>query len=276
MRKYVFDIEDLQHAAPFFQTQFGTYMGNKFIKWFCIDKINEVYKNSCHLKGPEFTSSLLKDPLIDIQYIIHNREALDHVPEGAFITVSNHPVGSIDGLILIDIFASMRSDFKVMVNGVLSRINAMDDHFISVQPNSEQQGANMKNINGLRESYRHLLGGHPVGFFPAGAISSYHKETRKICDLPWAQSVVRLIKKTKVPVYPVFFDFHNSMFFYWLSSISWKIRSLRIPAEVFNKRGQVLNVYIGEPIFPQTILDITEDKQLASFLWRKTYESKKG
>lgn len=275
MRKTVADIEDLQRAAPFFRNRFGTSVGKKLMKWFCIDKINRVYGNSCHLRGHEFTSSILKDPLIDIRYRVNNREILDGLPQGAFVTVSNHPVGSIDGIILIDLFASLRSDFKVMVNGILARIEAMEENFIAVQPDSKHQGANMKNVNGLREAFRRILDGHPMGFFPAGAISSYHKDIKKVCDLPWVQSVVKLIRKTKVPVYPVYFDFYNSRFFYWLSSIGWQIRSLRIPAEVFNKRGKILDVYIGEPISPQIIREIKDDEQLADFLWRKTYESKK-
>ncbi|NDV84321.1 lysophospholipid acyltransferase family protein [Bacteroides sp. 51] len=276
MRKTLVDIEELQQAEPFFRSRFGTYAAKKLMKWVCMNKVNQVYSHSCHLSGAEFTSSLLKDPLIDIRYEIHNREILNDLPEDAFITVSNHPVGSIDGVILIDIFAALRSDFKVMVNGVLARIEAMEEHFISVQPDSNHQGANMKNVNGLRDAFRRIYEGHPMGFFPAGAISSYHKDIKAICDLPWVQSVMRLIRKTKVPVYPVFFDFYNSRFFYWLSSISWKIRSLRIPAEIFNKRGQVLDVYIGEPISPQTIQRIEDDEQLADFLLKKTYEAKKS
>lgn len=276
MRNTLVTIEELQRAEPFFRSRFGTYMGKKLMKWLCIDKINQVYGHSCHLRGAEFTSSLLKDPLIDIQYKIHNREILNDLPESAFITVSNHPVGSIDGVILIDIFASLRADFKVMVNGVLARVEAMGDHFISVQPDSTRQGANMKNVNGLRDAYRRISEGHPMGFFPAGAISSYHKDIKAIYDLPWAQSVMRLIRKTNVPVYPVFFDFYNSRFFYWLSSVGWQIRSLRIPAEVFNKRGQIFDVYIGEPISPQTIQGIEGDELLADFLWKRTNEAKKG
>ena len=87
-----------------------------------------------------------------------------------------------------------------------------------------------------------------MGFFPAGGISMYTKKTKKIQDLPWTHSVIRLIRKAKVPVYPVYFDFLNSRFFYWLGRIDWRIRTLRIPAEAFNKRGRTVDVYIGEPV----------------------------
>lgn len=94
-------------------------------------------------------------------------------------------------------------------------------------------------------------------------------------DLTWAHSVIRLIRKGKAPVYPVYFDFQNSSFFYWLGKISWQLRTLRIPAEVFNKRGRTVDVYIGEPISVDQIASFTDDEDLANYLYNCTYNVKK-
>ena len=120
-----------------------------------------------------------------------------------------------------------------------------------------------------------LKEGHPMGFFPAGAISFYNKDDKEIHDLPWTHSVIRLIRKANVPVYPVYFDFLNSRFFYWLGSISWKIRTLRIPAEAFNKRGKTVDVYVGKPISPEEMKNFADDTALAEFLFNRTYAAKK-
>lgn len=271
MKKTVLDIYDLQEMVPLFRTRFGTFLGKLLIKYLCVEKINELHGDHSDLRGADFTSAILEDERVNIRYTIHNEEILNHLPEGAFIVISNHPVGSIDGVIMIDIFARRRSDFKVMVNGVLTKIGALDENFIPVKPDSERQGANLKNVNGIRSSFERLRGGHPMGFFPSGAISSYNPVKGIICDIPWSHNVIRLIRKAKVPVYPVFFDFYNSKFFYWLSKINWKVRMLRIPAEVFNKRGKVLNVYVREPIPADRITAITDDEQLAEFLYNRTY-----
>lgn len=275
MKASVLDIHDLQEAAPFFRSKFGTCLGKMLIKWLSIDKVNRVHANNCHETGAAFTTLLLKDPLIDVKYNVHNAEILDTLPEGAFVTVSNHPIGSLDGIMLIDIFASRRPDFKVMVNGILTKISAMDENFISVKPDSKKLGANMRNINGVRLSLERLHNGHPMGFFPAGGISMYNKETKKIQDLPWTHSVIRLIRKSNVPVYPVYFDFLNSKFFYWLGRIDWRIRTMRIPTEAFNKRGRTVDIYIGEPITPEEIRKFDDDTLLAEFLYKKTYGAKK-
>lgn len=275
MKETVLDIHDLQAISPFFNSAFGVFLGKCLLKWLSIDKVNQAHKNHCHLRGAAFTSALLGDPLIQVKYKLHNADNLEQLPQGAFITVSNHPVGSLDGIILIDIMASRRPDFKVMVNGLLEKIGAMSDNFIPVQPDTEHQGkGNQANINGVRLSSQHLRDGHPIGFFPAGAMSFYNKEKKQVRDLSWSRGVIRLIRKVNVPVYPVYFDFQNSYFFYWLGNISWKIRTLRVPAEVFNKQNRTLDVYIGSPVSPEEIQAFPDDAQLADFLYARTYESK--
>lgn len=179
MKKTVIDIYDLQEMAPFFKSRFGTFLGKLVIKIFGIGSVNKVHENNSHLRGSEFTSAILADPIIDLKYKVHNESILDTLPEGAFATVSNHPIGSLDGIILIDIFARRRPDFKVMVNGVLTNIGAMEDNFISVVPDSNRQGANPANVNGVRLSLQRMKEGHPMGFFPAGSISFYNKEEKK-------------------------------------------------------------------------------------------------
>jgi putative hemolysin len=172
---------------------------------------------------------------------------------------------------LIDIFAKRRADFCVMVNGVLMKIGALADNFISVTPRTDSESAaNPANVNGIRVAFSKLKAGHPIGFFPAGAMS-FANAAKQIRDLPWTHSIIRLIRKANVPVYPVYFDCRNSPFFYWLGKINWKIRILRVPTEAFNKQGQTLDVYIGNPITAQTILQFADDNALAGFLYESTY-----
>lgn len=276
MKKTVLDIYDLQKMHPIFKNRLVTCITKGVLNGLSVDKVNRIHANHCHLRGAAFTSAMLSDPLMDVKYRIHHRERLDSLPEGAFITVSNHPIGSLDGIILIDIFASYRKDFRVMVNGLLEKIGAMGDNFISVRPKTDDKNSgNPSNVNGVRASLGWLKEGHPMGFFPAGAMSFKNKKNQ-VRDLPWTHSVIRLIRKANVPVYPVYFDCRNTNFFYWLGKISWKIRTLRVPAEAFNKRGKILDVYIGEPIYAEVIRQYMDDNELAEFLYTATYGSKEG
>jgi putative hemolysin len=275
MKQTVLEIEEIQQKAPFFKTRPGAWLLKKVFRWMDMDKVNRIHANHCQLRGAAFTSAILSDPLMDVRYEVHNREILQHLPEGAFITVSNHPIGSLDGIILIDIFASIRPDFRVMVNEILAHISAMEDNFISVIPKTgDNRESNSQNVNGVRLSLSRLRDGHPVGFFPAGAMSFYDKKQKKVCDLPWIHSVIRLIRKAGVPVYPVYFDCLNSRLFYRLGRISWKLRILRVAKEAFNKKGRTIHVYIGNPIPPEKISTFTDDIELANFLYESNCNSK--
>ena len=260
---------------PFFRTRLGAYILKKIFHWIDIDKVNQIHANHYNLRGSAFTSAMLCDPLMNVRYEIHNKEILEQLPEGAFITVSNHPIGSLDGIILIDIFASIRPDFRVMVNEMLSNISAMGDNFISVIPKTgSDQVGNNRNTNGIRLSLSQIRDGHPIGFFPAGAMSFYNKKHKEVRDLPWTHSIIRLIRKANVPVFPVYFDCQNSKTFYRLGRISWKLRSVFVAKEAFNKKGKTLHVYIGKPIPPENIKTFTDDNALADFLYKTTYNIK--
>jgi putative hemolysin len=130
------------------------------------------------------------------------------------------------------------------------------------------------NINGVRATLGWLKAGHPMGFFPAGSMSFLTKK-KEVRDRPWTHNVIRLIRKAHVPVYPVFFDCQNSRLFYRLGKIDWRLRALlRTAEEAFNKRGQTLNIYIGQPIPPETLQQYPDDTCLADFLYQATYNSK--
>ena len=276
MKKNVLEYEEIQEMAPVLKSRFGLYLVKKLFHWTDFNKVNQIHANHCELRGSAFTTAMLNDPLMDVRYEVHHREILHDLPEGAFISVSNHPIGSLDGIILIDIFASIRPDYRLMVNEILAKVTAMGDNIIAVIPKTDDaQDHNPKNINGIRLSYSHLKNGHPMGFFPAGAMSFYNIRKKQIRDRPWKQTIIRLIRKANVPVIPVYFDCFNSKFFYLLGRISWKIRQFRVAVEAFNKKGQTLHVHIGQPIPPETIQTMPDDDELAQFLYASTYNSKR-
>jgi putative hemolysin len=233
-----------------------------------MEMVNRVHANHCHLHGHDFTSALLADPLIDIAYRLHQPHLLPAPNSSHFITVSNHPTGSIEGILLIDIFHRLNPHFKVMANGFLSRIEAMQHSFIPVIPSSSRLDDRKANIVALRHAIDHLNLGHPLGLFPAGSVSFLRRG--KIRDLPWAENLMRVIRLADVPVFPVFFDVRNSSFFYFLGTLDWRLRVLRMPAETFNKRHSSVDIFIRNPLLPHDIRRLS-DHELALLLYRRTY-----
>jgi len=94
---------------------------------------------------------------------------------------------------------------------------------------------------------------------------------KKVRDLPWTHSIIRLIRKVNLPVFPVYFDCLNSKQFYRIGRFSWRLRTLYTAREAFNKQGQTLDVYLREPVTAKTVASFTDDNQLADFLYNSTY-----
>jgi len=164
------DPKDFEALSPFFRGKTGQWLAELIIQIASLDKVNTVYNHSFQYSGARFAEGLLDD--FGVDYTIGNAERLHQLPDGAFITISNHPYGGLDGIILIDLMARIRPDFKLMVNRILSLVKTMKDNFISVTPvGNKKKAITLATIQGMRESLTHLQKGHPLGFFPSGAVS---------------------------------------------------------------------------------------------------------
>ena len=236
-----------------------------------VDKVNRAHANCCDTPGPEFVKRLLFEEF-KVTLKVDNEEVLDHLPEGGFITVSNHPFGALDGIVLIHLIASRRPEFKVMVNMILNKISAMRPNFIAVDAWAQKDPSKRAvSINGIRQAMRQLKDGEPVGFFPAGAMSKTNARGQLI-DRPWQKSVLQIIHRANAPVIPIFFHGSNSWWFNVLGHICWPARSLRLPAEVFRKCGKTIHVSIGDIITPEEQAPYRESAEtLGAFLREKTY-----
>ena len=79
--------------------------------------------------------------------------------------------------------------------------------------------------------------------------------------------------KADVPVLPVRFFDGNSAFYYSLGLIDWRIRLLRLPSEVFNKRGRGFHIGIGRLITAEEIKEYGKDLEaLRKFLRASVYD----
>ena len=263
-------LDELEQSVPLFRGHLGNALGKGVMKMLSVDKVNSLYDRNLSHIGADFAGAVLKD--IGVEYEVLNREILDSLPDGPFITISNHPYGSLDGVMLVDLFGHIRPDFKVMVNRFLGRIKALESNFICVTPNGSERSAPTKDsVQGIRDAIAHIRDGHPLGIFPSGAVSDLSIKDRCIRDRQWQEAVLRLIKKMNVPVVPVHFLDRNSDFYYSLGLIDWRIRLLRLPAEVFNKKGKKIRIAIGKIITAHQQREINDIGQFGLLLRNKVY-----
>jgi len=246
---------------------FGTFSGWLLMKVLQISKLNKFYDSNKHLKDIEFLNAIVDD--LQIKFEIP-KEDLKRLPkEGAYITISNHPLGGIDGVLLLKLMLEREPNFKIIANFLLHRIEPLKKYIMPVNPFENHQGAK-SSVIGIKETLRHLSDGKPLGMFPAGEVSSY-QDGELMVDKPWEEGAMKVIRKAQVPVVPIYFHAKNSRLFYFLSSLSSTLRTAKLPSEVFSQKHRVIKVRIGKPISVNEQNEYKTIEAYSEFLRKKTY-----
>lgn len=268
IKRTVLDYDDIVEMAP--KLRGHRKLVDRVLRWLSVDKVNWIHDHNCDTPGVPFTEGLLRD--LNIKLRIDNEQVLDHLPEGAFITVSNHPFGALDGITLINIVGSRRPTFKVMVNMILNHISAMRPNFIAVDAlASDDPAKKAVSMKGIKEAIMQVRRGNPIGFFPAGAVSKLNRHGR-IEDREWQPSIIRLIEQLKVPVIPIYFHGSNSWWFTFLGMVNWQLRTLRLPAEVFRRHDKTIHISVGNHIsVEEQQAHSGSVEELGRFLKERTY-----
>jgi len=245
----------------------GDSIGWLILKTTKLSRINREYDKRKNLNGIEFIDSILNE--FEIDFDIPEKD-LKRIPnDGAFITVSNHPLGGIDGMILMKLVLEKRPDYKVIANFLLHRLDPLKPYILPVNPFEDHKDAK-SSLGGMKRSIAHLKAGNALGIFPAGEVST-NKDKHLIVDKPWEPSAMKLIQKSKVPVLPIYFHAKNSVFFYRLASMSDVLRTAKLPSEMLSQKRRKIKVRIGHPISVEDQKEHTNLEAYTAFLRRKTY-----
>ncbi|TBV25136.1 glycerol acyltransferase [Meridianimaribacter sp. CL38] len=245
----------------------GTFVGWLLMKTLKISTLNKIYNRNKHLEKLEFLDGILEE--FQIKFEIPEEDLKRLPKDGAYITVSNHPLGGIDGILLLKLMLEQREDFKIIANFLLHRIEPLKPYIMPVNPFEDRKDAK-SSITGFKNAIMHLKDGHPLGVFPAGEVSTY-RDGKLVVDRPWEEAAMKLIQKAEVPIVPIYFHAKNSQLFYKLSKISDTFRTAKLPSELLTQKRRTIKVRIGRPI---TLSDQKEHKTLeefSEFIRRKTY-----
>ena len=223
------------------------------------EEINSLLEESGHLKGAAFASASLKK--FNITYDTHGIQNLDK--ERRYIIVSNHPMGGLDGIVMIELFGKLFPQVKFVVNDLLYHIEPLKPVFIPVNKYGRQSTGTARMIQESYESDAQIL------YFPAGLCS--RSINGKIEDLEWKKSYITQAINYKRDILPVYFEGRNSGLFYRLANIRKKLgikfnyETILLPREMFKKKNSKFDIYIGEPVSWQ---NLSNEKSVAE--WNKT------
>ena len=245
-------------------TKHYKYIPRFVVRWLertiCQDKLNAILTKMAGKNSVDAATAALDEMDITVK-----ATGLEHLPEGRFMFVSNHPLGGLDGLALISLLGN-RYDKKIkfLVNDLLMAVEPLRGVFLPVNKYGNQARAAAVQIEEALQSDNQFI------TFPAGLCSRMQPDG-SIADLPWQKAAVAHAINHQRDIVPIFFDAHNSRFFYrfakWRKKlgIKFNIELIFLPKEMIKKSGSTLRVMIGEPI-PWNTLDATHPKQEAARL----------
>ncbi|NLT51280.1 MAG: GNAT family N-acetyltransferase, partial [Ignavibacteria bacterium] len=178
---------------------------------------------------------------LNFSFSINNRDIKRIPSEGRLIIVSNHPLGSLDGLALLKGISEIRKDVKIVANDLLLNIDNLNNLFIPY--NIESKGMQRESIELIGNS---LTNEEAVIIFPAAEVSRLKWLT--VTDTKWHKGAIYFSRKFESPVLPVYINAINSTLFYILSAINKRFSTFLLPGEMFRKRNSTINIYIDNPI----------------------------
>lgn len=246
---------------------FGTFSGWLLMKVLKISTLNKIYDRNKHLKKLPFLNAILDE--FQIKFEIPEEDFKRLPKDGAYITISNHPLGGIDGILLLKLMLEKEPNFKIIANFLLHRIDPMKPYIMPVNPFENHKDAK-SSVVGIKETLRHLRDGKPLGMFPAGEVSTY-KDGKLVVDKAWEEGAIKVIRKAQVPVVPIYFHAKNSRLFYFLSKINDTLRTAKLPSELLTQKDRIIKVRVGKPISVAEQNEYKSIEEYTEFLRKKTY-----
>ncbi|MDA3879414.1 MAG: 1-acyl-sn-glycerol-3-phosphate acyltransferase [Prolixibacteraceae bacterium] len=235
-----------------------------------LKEINLFLEKYGNLKGLEFTEEAIK--WLNIKF---NIEGIENLPsEGRYMFVSNHPLGGLDGVLLLKILNERYGKTRVIINDFLMALTPLQQWFVPVNKVGGQARDSIKLVEELYESDDQVL------IFPAGLCS--RKTKGVIQDLEWQKHFIQKAVQHKLDIVPIHFGGRNSNRFYILANIrkflriKFNIEMMFLVDEMIKHRNKTFGIRFGKPI-PFTILDKTKKPiEWAQYIKEQTYKLAKN
>ena len=206
------------------------------------DEINEFIKTHNHLPAVEFLKCSFE--YFDIHSEVFGKENLPN--NGNVIFVSNHPIGSFDGLHIISIIYSKYGTIKAVVNDLLLNVKNLNEFFLGVNKHGLTSREYVSQLNKVFDS------DIPIFFFPAGLVS--RKKGKTITDAEWKKTFLIRALKHKRDIVPIYIDGRLTNKFYRIANfrkffnIKANLEMFYLPDEMIKQKGRKLKISIGKPI----------------------------
>jgi len=212
------------------------------------DFVNEIIRDYGHLRGHDFSAAMMKYFNITIKV-----EGEENLPdEGAFIFAGNHPLGGLDGHVLMYLVGNKYGSdkYKFLVNDILMNLKNLEDVMMPVNKHGKQGKILAEQLDATFKSDVHIM------TFPSGMVSRKRKD--QVMDLSWQKSFINKSRQYQRDIIPFHMGGGNSKFFYRLYKfrkaigVKANIEMLYLINETYQHRNKHITVKYGKPIPWQT------------------------
>ncbi|MDR0421058.1 MAG: 1-acyl-sn-glycerol-3-phosphate acyltransferase [Prevotellaceae bacterium] len=230
--------------------------------------VNNILSKHGHCKGIDFVNATLGE--LNISYTANNLESIDNSSNSRFIFASNHPLGALDGLVLMSAIGKhFNNNVKFIVNDILMNLKPLEPVFIPINKHGRQTVDYMKKTNDAYASDCQIL------YFPAGLCS--RKIKGEIVDLEWKKNIIGKALEYKRDIVPVYFSGKNSNFFYRIANIRKKlgikanIEMFYLSDEFFKQKNSNFELVFGKPIKYYTFDKTKSHLEWINFVRQQVY-----
>jgi len=194
-------------------------------------------------------------------------ESLARIPrEGPVVAVANHPFGGVEALVLATLLKGIRDDVRVVADHFVQRTPEMSETFLRADPLEKTRAG----LAAYKKCIRWVQGGGMLVLFPAREVARIDLKRRAITDPKWRRAVGRIVRETGAPVLPIFFSGANSALFQILGLVHYRLSSVVLPNELFNRQRKQIQIRTGSLIPPAKLKTFTSSEGLTAYLRMRT------
>lgn len=180
-------------------------------------------------------------------------EEIARIPAtGPVVVVANHPHGLVDGMIMAEMVARVRGDFRILTRSLLTGIPEIEEFMIPVpfphEENARELGLKMRN-----DTMAHLKSGGLVILFPAGKVATSEGWFGPAVEPEWNPFTHKMIMRSGATVVPIHFTGQNSRAYQIANKLSATLRQGLLLYEIRRALFKPQRPHIGAPISPEEL-----------------------
>lgn len=175
-------------------------------------------------------------------------EQFKNIPKtGPVVVVANHPHGLVDGMVMAELIARVRPDFRILTREVLTGLDEVASSYLIPVPFPYDKDVQKKSVEMRARAMDMLKAGGLVCIFPSGVVATSETAFGPVVEAEWNVFTAQLIRRSGATVVPIRFRGHNSRAYYIANRLSATLRQALLLHEVVHVCNKPHGPVIGAP-----------------------------